>query len=86
VDVVIPIFVLLGFLLPLLKAPRWLAWLMPVFVGAVMARLYVDELNASSGDPQPNLVLLVAIALTIVTALAVLLGSRIERSMRPDTD
>jgi uncharacterized membrane protein YbaN (DUF454 family) len=85
VDVLVPIFVLLALVLPLVRAPRWLAWLMPVLVAAAMVRAYVHERNATTGDPQPNLILIAGIVVTVVSIFAVLLGSRIERSMRPDT-
>jgi preprotein translocase subunit SecY len=85
VDVLVPVFFLLAFVLPLVHAPRWLAWAMPVLVAAAMAQAYVHERNATSGDPQPNLILITGIVLTVASILAVLLGLRIERSMRPDT-
>jgi hypothetical protein len=83
-DVLIPVFVFVGLLLPLTKAPRLLTWLMPVLVAVAMGRAYLHERSAS-GDSQPGLVLLVGIGATIICVLAILLGSWIARSMRPDT-
>ena len=56
------------------SAPRWSPWLSPVLLAGLYTREYIDDRNATSGDPQPGLIMLVGLIVVAVATVLVVVG------------
>ncbi len=66
-----------------LPGPRWLAWLIPVIVGVVLARWLLIEAGLVEGDrsnpPETGVAAVVLVVSVTITGVAVLVGRRLGR-------